>query len=135
MITWQVTDMDRARRAHRWASPRAAQQSTRSPASDHMLTKIGAGEGALNIIVWAGYAEAGQDDPDGRLGDAVPAADRLQGQRQDRQHVGRDGGADGTGQYDGVSASGNATLRLMAGGTVAPINVNLLPTTRTSTRA
>ena len=31
-----------------------------------------------------------------------------------------------TGQYDGVSASGNATLRLMAGGTVAPINVNLL---------
>jgi putative spermidine/putrescine transport system substrate-binding protein len=31
-----------------------------------------------------------------------------------------------TGQYDGVSASGNATLRLMVAGTVAPVNVNLL---------
>ena len=31
-----------------------------------------------------------------------------------------------TGQYDGVSASGNATLRLMVGGFAAPVNVKLL---------
>ena len=31
-----------------------------------------------------------------------------------------------TGQFDGVSASGNATLRLMVGGTAAPVNVKLL---------
>src|SRR3954462_332192 len=32
-----------------------------------------------------------------------------------------------TGQYDGVSASGDATLRLIAGGGVAPVNFNLIP--------
>jgi putative spermidine/putrescine transport system substrate-binding protein len=32
-----------------------------------------------------------------------------------------------TGQYDGVSASGDATLRLIAGGDVAPVNLGLIP--------
>jgi putative spermidine/putrescine transport system substrate-binding protein len=32
-----------------------------------------------------------------------------------------------TGQYDAVSASGDATLRLIAGGTVAPVNTALVP--------
>jgi putative spermidine/putrescine transport system substrate-binding protein len=32
-----------------------------------------------------------------------------------------------TGQYDGVSASGDATLRLIAGGDVAPVNTKLIP--------
>ena len=32
-----------------------------------------------------------------------------------------------TGQYDGVSASGNASLRLVAGGDVAPVNLDLVP--------
>jgi putative spermidine/putrescine transport system substrate-binding protein len=32
-----------------------------------------------------------------------------------------------TGQYDGVSASGNASLRLVAGGDVAPVNTDLVP--------
>ena len=32
-----------------------------------------------------------------------------------------------TGQYDGVSASGNASVRLMARGDVAPINTDLIP--------
>ena len=32
-----------------------------------------------------------------------------------------------TGQYDGVSASGDATLRLIAGGDVAPVNTDLIP--------
>jgi hypothetical protein len=32
-----------------------------------------------------------------------------------------------TGEYDGVSASGDATLRLIAGGEVAPINPDLIP--------
>ena len=32
-----------------------------------------------------------------------------------------------TGQYDGVSASGNATARLVAGGDVDPVNVDLIP--------
>jgi ABC-type Fe3+/spermidine/putrescine transport system ATPase subunit len=32
-----------------------------------------------------------------------------------------------TGQYDGVSASGDATLRLIYGGDVAPVNTDLVP--------
>ena len=36
-----------------------------------------------------------------------------------------------TGQYDGVSASGNASARLVAGGDVAPVNVSLVPNYKT----
>ena len=32
-----------------------------------------------------------------------------------------------TGRYDGVSASGDASLRLIAGGDVAPVNTELIP--------
>ena len=32
-----------------------------------------------------------------------------------------------SGEYDGVSASGDATLRLIAGGEVSPINPSLFP--------
>ena len=39
----------------------------------------------------------------------------------------QNGGAD----FDGVSASGDATLRLIANGDVAPINTVLVPNTRT----
>ncbi|MFZ2033765.1 MAG: spermidine/putrescine ABC transporter substrate-binding protein, partial [Candidatus Dormiibacterota bacterium] len=90
------------------------------------LTRIGPGEGALNIIVWAGYAEAGQDDP------TVDWVTPFQQQTGCKVNAKIANTSDEmvalmeTGQYDGVSASGNATLRLMAGGTAAPINVNLL---------
>ena len=36
-----------------------------------------------------------------------------------------------TGQYDGVSASGDATLRLIYGGQVAPVNTSLVPNYKT----
>jgi putative spermidine/putrescine transport system substrate-binding protein len=36
-----------------------------------------------------------------------------------------------TGQYDGVSASGDATLRLIYGGQVAPVNTDLVPNYKT----
>ena len=36
-----------------------------------------------------------------------------------------------TGQYDGVSASGNATARLVDGGDVAPVNIDLVPNYKT----
>ena len=49
---------------------------------------------ARTSIAWAGYAEDGSTDPEGRLGHAVREADRLPGQRQDRQHLRRDGAAD-----------------------------------------
>ena len=44
----------------------------------------------------------------------------------------RSGGGGGGGQYDLVSASGDASLRLIYGGDVQPVNVNLIPAGRTS---
>jgi putative spermidine/putrescine transport system substrate-binding protein len=86
---------------------------------------IGAGEGALNIIVWAGYAENGSTDPkvnwvapfEQKTGCKTTA--KIAGTSDEMVSLMQ------TGQYDGVSASGNATLRLMVGGNVAPVNVNL----------
>jgi putative spermidine/putrescine transport system substrate-binding protein len=89
-------------------------------------TSIGAGEGALDLIVWAGYAENGSSNPSvnwvtpfqqqtGCMTNAKIAntSDEMVSLMQ-------------THQYDGVSASGNASLRLMADGSAAPVNVNLL---------
>jgi putative spermidine/putrescine transport system substrate-binding protein len=88
--------------------------------------KIGAGEGALNIIVWAGYAENGADDP---TVDWVTPFQTATGCKVNAKIAGTSDEMVSlmqTGQYDGVSASGNATLRLMVGGAAAPVNVNLL---------
>ncbi len=58
----------------------------------------------------------------------VPGRDRLPGQRQDRRHLGPDGrGHAHAATWDGVSASGDATLRLIAGGEVAEIDTTTIP--------
>jgi len=99
--------------------------STATPANTGP-SKLGPGEGALNIIVWAGYAENGSDTP---TVDWVTPFQKSTGCKTNAKIAGTSDEMVSlmqTGQYDGVSASGNATLRLMVGGTVAPVNVNLL---------
>ena len=86
------------------ASGAASQASASTPSSKPpaglsvpnipAATAVGDGEGALNIIVWAGYAEDGTDRQERRLGPPVRGQDRLQGQRQGRQHLRRDGQPD-----------------------------------------
>jgi putative spermidine/putrescine transport system substrate-binding protein len=87
------------------------------------LGAIGKGEGALNIVAWEGYA---QDD-------WVKPFEAKTGCKVNRKYAGssdemvalmRSGGG---GQYDLVSASGDATLRLIYGHNVQPINVSLVP--------
>jgi len=87
------------------------------------LQAIGKGEGALNIVAWEGYA---QDD-------WVKPFEAATGCKVNRKYAGssdemvalmRSGGG---GQYDLVSASGDATLRLIYGHNVQPINVALIP--------
>jgi putative spermidine/putrescine transport system substrate-binding protein len=91
-----------------------------------MLQSIGPGEGALNIIAWAGYAENGSNDPKANW------VGPFQQQTGCKVNVKIGNTSDemvqlmGTGQYDGVSASGNASLRLIHAGQVAPVNVKLL---------
>jgi putative spermidine/putrescine transport system substrate-binding protein len=87
---------------------------------------IGKGEGALNIIVWAGYAENGSND---KTVDWVTPFQQQTGCITNAKIAGTSDEMVSlmqTGQFDGVSASGNATLRLMVGGAAAPVNTNLL---------
>jgi putative spermidine/putrescine transport system substrate-binding protein len=87
---------------------------------------IGKGEGALNIVVWAGYAENGSND---KTQDWVTPFQQQTGCITNAKIAGTSDEMVSlmqTGQYDGLSASGNASLRLMVGGTAAPVNTNLL---------
>jgi putative spermidine/putrescine transport system substrate-binding protein len=89
-------------------------------------TSVGAGEGALNIIAWAGYAEDGTNDP------KVDWVHPFEQQTGCKVNVKIGNTSDEmvqlmkTGQYDGVSASGDATLRLIYGGDVAPVDTSLV---------
>jgi putative spermidine/putrescine transport system substrate-binding protein len=77
-------------------------------------------EGQVNLVEWAGYADKSWAD---------------EFTKETGCKVGRKDGATSdemiddisTGQYDGVSASGNASVRLMKRGDVAPINTDLIP--------
>jgi putative spermidine/putrescine transport system substrate-binding protein len=99
---------------------------TTGGAPEGMLESIGQGEGRVDLIIWAGYAEDGTTDP---KVDWVTDFERKTG-CQVNTKVG--GTSDEmvtlmrTGNYDGVSASGDATLRLIAAGDVAPVNTDLL---------
>jgi putative spermidine/putrescine transport system substrate-binding protein len=92
-----------------------------------MLQELGEGEGQLDIIGWAGYAEDGSTDP---AVDWVTPFEKETGCKVNFK-VGNTSDEMvtlmRTGNYDGVSASGDATLRLVAGGDVAPVNVDLVP--------
>jgi putative spermidine/putrescine transport system substrate-binding protein len=98
-----------------------------TPPKIAMASSVGKGEGALNIIVWAGYAESGANDP------KVDWVHPFEKQTGCKVNVKIGNTSDEmvqlmkTGQYDGVSASGDATLRLIYGGDVAPVNTSLVP--------
>jgi putative spermidine/putrescine transport system substrate-binding protein len=91
------------------------------------LAKLGPGEGKVNLIAWAGYVEDGSNDP---KADWVSDFEKQTG-CQVNVKVGNTSDEMvtlmRTGRYDAVSASGDATLRLIAGGDVVPINTNLVP--------
>jgi putative spermidine/putrescine transport system substrate-binding protein len=92
-----------------------------------MAKSVGNGEGTLNIIAWAGYAENGSTD---KKVDWVTPFEKATG-CQVNVKIGNTSDEMvtlmKTGQYDGVSASGDATLRLIYGGDVAPVNTDLIP--------
>src|SRR3954470_13321964 len=86
-------------------------------------TKVGPGEGELNLIAWEGYTEDQWVKPfEQKTGCQVNA--KYGGSSQEMVTLMRQGGG---GEYDMVSASGDASLRLIRGGDVQPVNVNLVP--------
>ena len=89
-------------------------------------TKIGKGEGALNVIEWAAYTDPSFAKTfEKQTGCIIHRKDA--GSSNEMVALMRSGGGGGGGQYDLVSASGDASLRLIYGGDVQPINVNLIP--------
>jgi putative spermidine/putrescine transport system substrate-binding protein len=88
---------------------------------------LGAGEGAVSILAWPGYAEDGSNDP---KVDWVTPFEKETGCQATVKTFGTSDEAVTlmrTGDYDVVSASGDASLRLIAGGDAAPVNTALVP--------
>lgn len=88
---------------------------------------IGTGEGALNLIIWSGYAERGEIDAGY---DWVTPFETKTGCKVNVTEMTDSSNGVSlmqSGQYDGISASGDATARLIAGNIVAPVNTAILP--------
>ena len=91
-------------------------------------TEVGEGEGAVNIVAWAGYIEDGSTDP---AYDWVTAYEEDTGCEVNVKTAGTSDEMvslmnEGSG-FDLVTASGDASLRLIHGGSVQAINTELIP--------
>ena len=86
-------------------------------------TEIGPGEGQLNLIAWEGYTDTSWVKPfTASTGCKVNA--KYAGSSDEMVTLMAGGGG---GQWDMVSASGDADLRLIYGGDVRPMNPDLIP--------
>ena len=84
---------------------------------------VGKGEGSLNLIAWEGYTLPDWVKPfEQQSGCTVHA--KFAGTSSEMVSLMANGGG---GQYDMVSASGDADLRLIYGGDVRPVNIDLIP--------
>jgi putative spermidine/putrescine transport system substrate-binding protein len=98
-----------------------------SASGGEMATELGEGEGEVNLIAWAGYVEDGSTDPkvdwvtDFEKETGCQVNVKVGNTSDEMVQLMR------TGQYDSVSASGDATLRLIEGGDVVPVNTDLIP--------
>lgn len=92
-----------------------------------MMKSLGTGEGQVNIVAWAGYVENGSNDPkvnwvsDFEQATGCKVNVKIGSTSDDMVALMN------TGEYDVVSASGDASLRLIYGGDVAPVNTALVP--------
>ena len=112
------------------AAASAAPSATSAASAPSGPTSVGPGEGQLNLVAWAGYVVGGTGGEQVPGSDWVTPFETATGCKVNVK-VGLDSGnmvqLMKTGQYDGVSASGDATLRLIAGGDVVPVNFDLIP--------
>jgi putative spermidine/putrescine transport system substrate-binding protein len=91
-----------------------------------MMAEIGDGEGQVDIIAWAGYIERGETDPaydwatdfEAETGCTVNV--KVAATSDEMVTLMNEGG------FDLVTASGDASLRLISGGKVQPINTDLI---------
>lgn len=95
------------------------------------VTEIGAPEGQVNIVAWAGYIERGETDK------AFDWVTKFEASSGCKVNVKTANTSDemvalmNEGGFDLVTASGDASLRLIAGNRVQPINTDLIPSWKT----
>ncbi|TMQ90226.1 ABC transporter substrate-binding protein [Actinomadura soli] len=97
-----------------------------APPDIPMAQQLGTPEGRLDMVVWTGYAENGSND---RKVDWVTPFTKATGCKVTTKVADTSDAMVAlmeTGRYDGVSASGDASLRLVHGGLVAPVNTGLI---------
>lgn len=109
------------------ASPAApAADSAGSAESSATMSEIGAGEGAVSIVAWAGYIERGETDP---AYDWVTAFEESTGCKVEVKVAATSDemvALMNEGGFDLVTASGDASLRLVYGNKVQEINTSLI---------
>lgn len=91
------------------------------------LKELGAGEGELSIVAWAGYIERGETD---KNYDWVTGFEEKTGCKVSVKTAATSDemvALMNEGGFDLVTASGDASLRLVAGKRVQPINTALIP--------
>jgi putative spermidine/putrescine transport system substrate-binding protein len=92
-----------------------------------MMTELGEPEGQVTIVAWPGYIERGETDPkfdwvtsfEEKTGCSVNV--KTANTSDEMVALMNEGG------FDLVTASGDASLRLIAGKRVQPVNVDLVP--------
>ncbi|MBN8186759.1 MAG: ABC transporter substrate-binding protein [Salipiger thiooxidans] len=95
--------------------------------AQEMLTELGEGEGSVSIVAWPGYIERGETDP------AFDWVTKFEEETGCMVEVKTANTSDemvalmNEGGFDLVTASGDASLRLIAGKRLQPVNVDLIP--------
>lgn len=103
------------------AGPATAGPATAAPTA----ATIGPGEGELNLVIWPGYAERGETYPEF---DWVTPFETATGCKVNTTNMTDSNNGVSlmqSGQYDGISASGDATTRLIQGGVVSSIDTSV----------
>lgn len=99
--------------------------------AQEMKKEVGKGEGQVNIVAWAGYLESGATDKaydwvtDFEKATSCKVNVKTAGTSDEMVALMNEGG------FDLVTASGDASLRLIAGKRVQPINTDLIPSWKT----
>jgi putative spermidine/putrescine transport system substrate-binding protein len=95
--------------------------------AQEMKKEIGAGEGQVDIVAWPGYIERGETD---KNYDWVTEFEKKTGCKVNVKTAGTSDemvALMNEGGFDLVTASGDASLRLISGKRAQPINVDLIP--------
>lgn len=95
--------------------------------SAEMLKEIGPGEGQVNIVAWPGYIERGETDKKFDWVTKFEQATSCKVQVKTANTSDEMVALMNEGGFDLVTASGDASLRLIAGKRVQPINIDLVP--------